>query len=301
MEKHWWIQQFGKSVGSFLFARNSQKVLFSRNACPDSCSRPCCTGKFPQITVNLFEILALAALADETTTEFFGQSVSLGVDAVWRDGMFPVPNTWQLSWKLNRPCRFLQQGRCTVHDEKPFACRNFPEMFFAAGHRGGAETYDLRLRLTTRSFICATDDNRSSSSVVGGLFPQVNRIMAIDAAISDLFFFGRTPFQIDVSGYLAVILKLGTKAEDDDLLVGRDHTQALGLAGGKKQVFASAVRKFMSERFEPKLRDNAFALLSGLEKPGALEQLFSGKIREWQSQFMREFDPRVLYSLTRER
>jgi Fe-S-cluster containining protein len=36
------------------------------------------------------------------------------------------PGVWRIDDSFDEPCRFLQDGRCAIHNAKPSQCRSFP-------------------------------------------------------------------------------------------------------------------------------------------------------------------------------
>lgn len=77
----------------------------------NACSR-CCHNK--AIRVSSYEILRLARRLGITTTEFIERHTEAGGTVL----RIPVEN--------NRACTFLDQEGCSVHTDRPLACRLYP-------------------------------------------------------------------------------------------------------------------------------------------------------------------------------
>jgi Fe-S-cluster containining protein len=297
MKDSWWTDKFGPEASSAFRARNIIGRFFPHRSCPEPCNRPCCTAGIVGGVVNLFEIMILAAFANEPATAFFNNSIELSTETVFRDGMFPMPQFWQFRWKLKRICRFLsEEVGCLAEKVQPFACRFFPDAFFAKMEQDGAGSDGVRLRLGTQGFRCALGE---STLIDAKLLKLLSWTTAVESAISDLVFFKRSPYVIDITSHLAQITTLAAKMKDGDPLVDvlrQDMTLEHGQVPSATPV--AAVRKFLAEKFEPKLREAVVNILGELENQDKLEQLMAGPVTSWMRYFATKgWKAQTIYSL----
>lgn len=93
---------------SFDFSRMWTQAA-TRELCVEQCGGACCSMDL-RVNMTKLEAVRLAKLAGETIIMSFNKSRTKA----------------PYSMNIKDGCRFLKNGGCSIHEDRPNACRNFP-------------------------------------------------------------------------------------------------------------------------------------------------------------------------------
>lgn len=192
-------EKFGDGTRAFFGARERVFAPLPRFQCPSACTRPCCTTGGTPANVTVFDIVKIAAYLDESPLTFFNTRIELGVDAWWHDPDIPSLSLFQVQWRLGSPCPLLDGALCSVHEVKPMGCRMFPEIDHLYRTRQGVSLMDQALSYLGDYHCFHGNVDASYVAEKGDTLMRGARNAQLEFAASNLLFFGKTPFVVDMS------------------------------------------------------------------------------------------------------
>jgi Fe-S-cluster containining protein len=167
--------------------------------CDPDCTRPGCKREDLQIPVSLMDLLGAARYRRESVAALFQRHYTLGLLAEGRH-----PWIKRLSLKLNKPCPFLREERCSIYPVRPLACILFPE-YLAAEHRLAAEAAQTAFR----DFLCLRRELRLSPQRTA-IMARLKQMWERERLLAGFHLFGAGHCSVDFSNLTA---ELGERAK----------------------------------------------------------------------------------------
>lgn len=150
------------------------------------CSAPGCRIKGVRVQVTVFDLIALM---DETALplhDIFERAVQAGItesDFGWPYRAFHMV--------VKKPCPFLKDHLCEVHEAKPLACRVFPEAFILRG-----KLEELRRHPEFRFFPCFITPPKLDDDGIAAV-RRFDAMWRSERAVSNHFVFGAPVALVD--------------------------------------------------------------------------------------------------------
>lgn len=96
--------------------------------CDPACTRPGCKNPDLQVPVNLIDLLGAARYRNTSVSALYQQHYAVGL-------LSDTRHEWlrKVSFKLNKPCPFLEQDLCSIYPVRPLPCVLFPEYLVNEG------------------------------------------------------------------------------------------------------------------------------------------------------------------------
>ena len=224
--------------------------------CHPSCQRPGCRSLAMQIPATVFDLLGAAAYRREPITDTFLQ--------FYRLGLLPVEGQqWivRAALKISKPCRYLQVDKCSVYPVRPLACVLFPEYLAATGALPEASG-----RPHFRDYLCLQRGFQVSPQR-RQVARRLNGKLQRELLVSDWYFFGCSPFFVDLRGFQAKCTELPLRGNNDDgLRANGEESSSICWLDGLFRKTACRLSPF--KQMDGKL--------AGLEDREVQEQMFAG-------------------------
>ena len=96
--------------------------------CPNDCSAPGCWMADVIVEVTFVDLIRLSKTLTTRVSDLFSQYCQLGLITCEDNLRYK-----RLAIKMKKPCPFLSENRCMVHDAKPLSCILFPEIYPVKG------------------------------------------------------------------------------------------------------------------------------------------------------------------------
>jgi Fe-S-cluster containining protein len=97
-------------------------------ACDPACTRPGCKNQDLQIPVSIIDLLGAAMYRDTSVAAIYPGNYSLGLLSNEREDWIRTVNL-----RLQKPCPFLENDRCSMYPVRPLPCILFPEYLVNEG------------------------------------------------------------------------------------------------------------------------------------------------------------------------
>ena len=96
--------------------------------CNPACTRPGCKNQDLQIPVSVIDLLGAAMYRDTSVSATYAGSYSLGLLSNEREDWIRTVNL-----RLQKPCPWLENDRCSIYPVRPLPCILFPEYLVNEG------------------------------------------------------------------------------------------------------------------------------------------------------------------------
>lgn len=151
--------------------------------CSNDCSAPGCWMADVIVEVTFVDLIRLSKALTTRVSHLFSQYCQLGLITCEENLRYK-----RLAIKMKKPCPFLSENRCMVHDSKPLSCKLFPEIYQVKGLLP-----QLSQKPIFNSFPClkkpvAVSENRKNA------LKQLRRMSIQEQALSHDYLFGVPSF-----------------------------------------------------------------------------------------------------------
>jgi Fe-S-cluster containining protein len=96
--------------------------------CDPACTRPGCKNQDLQIPVSIIDLLGAAMYRDKPVSATYPGNYSLGLLSNGREDWIRT-----VTLRLQKPCSFLENDRCSIYPVRPLPCILFPEYLVNEG------------------------------------------------------------------------------------------------------------------------------------------------------------------------
>jgi Fe-S-cluster containining protein len=96
--------------------------------CDPACTRPGCRNPDLQIPVSLIDLLGAARYRDRSVSALYPDNYTLGLLSDAREDWIRT-----VALRLEKPCPFLENDRCSIYPVRPLPCMLFPEYLVYEG------------------------------------------------------------------------------------------------------------------------------------------------------------------------
>ena len=154
--------------------------------CPDDCNAPGCRKVDIIVEVTIFDLIRLGRFLNTPAYHLFSQYCHLGL-MICEDNI----RYKRLLIKMKKPCLFLSENQCVVHDAKPLNCKLFPELYHIKGVLPKLSKNPLFY-----TFPCLKEPIVISEKRIKAL-TKLRRMSLREQALSHEYLFGVPSFVID--------------------------------------------------------------------------------------------------------
>jgi len=154
--------------------------------CPDDCNAPGCRKVDIIVEVTIFDLIRLGRFLNTPAYHLFSQYCHLGL-MICEDNI----RYKRLLIKMTKPCLFLSENQCVVHDAKPLNCKLFPELYHIKGVLPKLSKNPLFY-----TFPCLKEPIVISEKRIKAL-TKLRRMSLREQALSHEYLFGVPSFVID--------------------------------------------------------------------------------------------------------
>jgi Fe-S-cluster containining protein len=116
------VENPGQWLAEYLRHRADLATSKSDFGCDPACTRPGCKNPDLQIPVSIIDLLGAARYRDQSVVEIYSGNYSLGLLSNEREDWVRT-----VTLRLQKPCPFLENDRCSIYPVRPLPCMLFPE------------------------------------------------------------------------------------------------------------------------------------------------------------------------------
>jgi Fe-S-cluster containining protein len=156
--------------------------------CDPACTRPGCKNQDLQIPVSVIDLLGAAMHRDTSVSATYAGSYSLGLLSNEREDWIRTVNL-----RLQKPCPFLENDRCSIYPVRPLPCILFPEYLVNEG------TFEANARQDYfKDYLCFRRPV-SLSPERADVMTQLKKMWKRESLISSFYLFNHDRCHIDFS------------------------------------------------------------------------------------------------------
>jgi Fe-S-cluster containining protein len=159
--------------------------------CNPACTRPGCKNQDLQIPVSVIDLLGAALYRDTPVSATYPGSYSLGLLSNEREDWIRT-----VSLRLQKPCPWLENDRCSIYPVRPLPCILFPEYLANEG------TFEANARQDHfRDYLCFQRPIPLSPERAG-VMTQLKKMWKRESLISSFYLFNHGRGHIDFSNLI---------------------------------------------------------------------------------------------------
>jgi Fe-S-cluster containining protein len=205
-----------KSIGShhprhwfeaYLHQRASLAPFQSDFQCDAACTRPGCKNQDVLVPVSLIDLVGAARYRGESVAETFKNNYSLGLISNDRGEWLRL-----VTLRLQKPCPFLENDRCSIYPVRPLPCILFPEYLVPAG------SFETTARKEMfKDYLCLQHALPLSPERVE-VIAQLRSMLARESLTSSFYLFGRGACHVDFSKLLQELSQAAASQKGEPLV-----------------------------------------------------------------------------------
>jgi Fe-S-cluster containining protein len=178
-------------LAEYLRHRAGLASLQSDFLCDPACTRPGCKNQDLQIPASIIDLLGAALYRDQPVAATYPGNYSLGLLANGREDWIR-----RVSLRLQKPCPWLEDDRCSIYPVRPLPCILFPEYLVNEG------TFAANARQAHfKDYLCF-QCSISLSPERAGVMTQLKRMWKREGLISSFYLFNHGHCHLDFSNLL---------------------------------------------------------------------------------------------------
>jgi Fe-S-cluster containining protein len=171
--------------------------------CDPACSRPGCKNQDLQVPVSLVDLVGAAMHRGVSVSANYHGRYSLGLLSDERDDWIRM-----VSLRLQKPCPFLADDRCSIYPVRPLPCVIFPEYLVQAGtlaENAGKDHF--------RDYLCFQRPILLSPERAK-VIAKLRRMWERERLISSFYLFQHAPCYLDFSNLKAELFQAARSLEE---------------------------------------------------------------------------------------
>jgi Fe-S-cluster containining protein len=173
---------------AYLRRRGDLAAYKSDFECDPACTRPGCKNRDLQIPVSLIDLLGAAMCRDTSVAAIYPGNYSLGLLSNEREDWIRT-----VTLRLQKPCPFLENDRCSIYPVRPLPCILFPEYLVNEGaFEANARQDHFKDYLCFRRPVPLSPER-------AGVMTQLKKMWKRESLISSFYLFNHGRCHIDFS------------------------------------------------------------------------------------------------------
>jgi Fe-S-cluster containining protein len=247
--------------------------------CVEDCNAPGCWMTDVIVEVTFFDLIRLSLAYNNPVSILFSHYCHIGLQDCEQN-----PRYKRTVVKLKKPCHFLQEAICKVHESKPLSCTLFPEI-----HQVNGLKHELVRCQIFCKFPCLNDkivvSNKRSKAL-----KKLKKMSIKERAISYYLLFETPSFIIDPKPISRQLKRENQKLSVQDyerLIVAK--LKSTGLFDGIMDEFVKLDTRHGVESLFEKLQDDALMrpLLEKMVRPEFIHRLKGDQVKRLRRNLQR--------------
>lgn len=176
--------------------------------CDPACTRPGCKNHDLQVPVNLVDLLGAALYRGSSISEHYQHNYSLGLLSDERDDWLRI-----VSFRIRKPCPFLENELCSIYPVRPLPCVLFPEYLVNEGtFEANAGKPHFKEYLCFRRPLQLSPERSRVIAKIKGMWEREN-------LISSFYLFGHGSCHLDFSNLIEELLHEAINSRDPEQII----------------------------------------------------------------------------------
>lgn len=159
--------------------------------CDHACTRPGCKNQDLQVPVSIIDLMGAAMYRNKSVSAIYHGNYSLGLLSNEREDWIRIVNL-----RLEKPCPFLENDRCSIYPVRPLPCILFPEYLVNEGRfEANARKDHFKDYLCFQRLIPLSPDRAK-------VIAQLKRMWERESLVSSFYLFNHGPCHLDFSNLI---------------------------------------------------------------------------------------------------